>query len=241
MKCRNIYPLGPLAYLDILCVFLLKLLFHDGDKQLCWLCGYERKWQMGFFLCCCSCDVRSTSMPAFLELCAIDNRGKVFRLSTNETHWQENRYVGLEFKRLSTCSRCTWAIGSDHQVYLYVNYSDVPIRVKEKAYENQARLFHCLIKKKLRNRSRWLLWFFLIIACIFKRGGAVSQGNCNWKNSFYDIAFAAMESVRRFLRPAAAIRQTVMEQRLRYRAAVQGSDLSAQFQLAVGKPVVPGE
>lgn len=43
----------------------------------------------------------------------------------------------MEFKRVSAATQCCWGIACDNQVYLYVCSSDVPIRHREEAYENQ--------------------------------------------------------------------------------------------------------
>ena len=45
--------------------------------------------------------------------------------------------MGVEFKRASAASNVVWAIGGDHQVYVYVYGLEVAIRVKECVYENQ--------------------------------------------------------------------------------------------------------
>ncbi|GAB6031582.1 tectonin beta-propeller repeat containing [Chamberlinius hualienensis] len=69
-------------------------------------------------------------------LWAVTNQGKVFVLSTNEERWKELPYCGMEFKRVSSTTWCSWGIGGDHQVYVYVISPEVPIRYKEVAYEN---------------------------------------------------------------------------------------------------------
>lgn len=51
--------------------------------------------------------------------------------------WRELPYLGVEFKRVSAHETVIWALGGDHQVYVYVYGSSVPIRVCEEAYENQ--------------------------------------------------------------------------------------------------------
>lgn len=70
-------------------------------------------------------------------LWAIDSLGKVYGLASNSNQWEELRYYGVDFKRVASVQRCMWAIGGDHQLYLYVLLSDVPIRFKEVAYENE--------------------------------------------------------------------------------------------------------
>ena len=69
---------------------------------------------------------------------AVTTEGKILQLSSGS--WSElvdeinNRE--LRVKRISCCSTSLWAICGDHQVYLRLE-SDVPIRIREEAYENQ--------------------------------------------------------------------------------------------------------
>ena len=58
-------------------------------------------------------------------------------LFREEGTWRELQYMGVEFKRASAASNVVWAIGGDHQVYVYVYGLEVAIRVKECVYENQ--------------------------------------------------------------------------------------------------------
>lgn len=71
------------------------------------------------------------------QLFAVNNLGRVFGLSTDEACWRELDYLGIEFKRLSAHESVLWALGGDHQVYVFVYGSSVPIRVCEESYENQ--------------------------------------------------------------------------------------------------------
>ncbi|XP_068209881.1 tectonin beta-propeller repeat-containing protein [Palaemon carinicauda] len=71
------------------------------------------------------------------QVFAVNNRGRVFSLSTDQAVWRELPYLGVEFKRVSAHETVIWALGGDHQVYVYVYGSSVPIRVCEEAYENQ--------------------------------------------------------------------------------------------------------
>ncbi|XP_042223768.1 tectonin beta-propeller repeat-containing protein 1-like isoform X2 [Homarus americanus] len=71
------------------------------------------------------------------QVFAVNNRGRVFSLSTDQSHWKELVYLGVEFKRVSAHETVLWALGGDHQVYVYVYGSSVPIRVCEESYENQ--------------------------------------------------------------------------------------------------------
>lgn len=75
-------------------------------------------------------------MPASL-LWAVDLFGRVHTLSTAGQYWEPCRDVQLEFKRVSATSQCCWGIACDNQVYVFVCASDVPIRRREEAYENQ--------------------------------------------------------------------------------------------------------
>ncbi|CAL4170784.1 unnamed protein product [Meganyctiphanes norvegica] len=71
------------------------------------------------------------------QLFGVNNSGHVFSLSTDQSSWREIAYIGIEFKRLASHESVIWALGGDHQVYVYVYGSSVPIRVCEESYENQ--------------------------------------------------------------------------------------------------------
>lgn len=75
-------------------------------------------------------------MPSSL-LFSINNEARVHTLSTSGTMWRELPYVGHEFKKLSAVPHFLWALGVDHQIYVYVYGLDIPIRVREEAYENE--------------------------------------------------------------------------------------------------------
>ncbi|CAH1183527.1 unnamed protein product [Phaedon cochleariae] len=75
-------------------------------------------------------------MPSSI-LFGINNEGRVHTLSTSGTFWRELTYAGQEFKKLSAIPHFLWALGGDHQIYLYVYGLDVPIRVVEESYENE--------------------------------------------------------------------------------------------------------
>ncbi|RXM32905.1 Tectonin beta-propeller repeat-containing protein 1 [Acipenser ruthenus] len=75
-------------------------------------------------------------MPSSL-LWAVDVYGRVYTLSTAGQCWELCKDAHLEFKRLTSVQQCCWGIAGDHQVYLYVHSSDVPIRYQEETYENQ--------------------------------------------------------------------------------------------------------
>ncbi|MGH0124074.1 UNVERIFIED_CONTAM: hypothetical protein FKN15_034482 [Acipenser sinensis] len=70
-------------------------------------------------------------------LWAVDVYGRVHTLSTAGQCWELCKDAHLEFKRLTSVQQCCWGIAGDHQVYLYVHCSDVPIRCQEETYENQ--------------------------------------------------------------------------------------------------------
>lgn len=70
-------------------------------------------------------------------LWAADIWGKVHTLSTDGQQWELCKDDQQEFKRLSAVQACCWGIASNHQVYVYVHTSDLPIRYQEETYENQ--------------------------------------------------------------------------------------------------------
>ncbi|XP_044750245.1 tectonin beta-propeller repeat-containing protein [Coccinella septempunctata] len=71
------------------------------------------------------------------HLFGINNEGRVHTLSTTGSFWRELPYAGQEFKKLSALPHFLWAVGGDHQIYVYVHGLDVPIRVREESYENE--------------------------------------------------------------------------------------------------------
>lgn len=75
-------------------------------------------------------------MPSTL-LFATNNEGRIYALSTGSSIWKEFQYSGLEFKKISSIQNVIYAIGGDRQVYVLVFGLDIPIRVKEEAYENE--------------------------------------------------------------------------------------------------------
>ncbi|XP_008194152.1 tectonin beta-propeller repeat-containing protein isoform X3 [Tribolium castaneum] len=75
-------------------------------------------------------------MPSSL-LFGINSEGRVHTLSTTGTMWREIPYAGQEFKKLSAVPHFLWALGGDHQIYVYVHGLDIPIRVREESYENE--------------------------------------------------------------------------------------------------------
>ncbi|XP_064178977.1 tectonin beta-propeller repeat-containing protein 1 isoform X2 [Anguilla rostrata] len=75
-------------------------------------------------------------MPSSL-LWAVDVYGRVYSLSTAGQQWEQCKDAHLEFKRVTAVQQCCWGIACDHQIYLNVHASDVPIRYQEETYENQ--------------------------------------------------------------------------------------------------------
>ncbi|XP_077057240.1 tectonin beta-propeller repeat-containing protein 1 isoform X2 [Siphateles boraxobius] len=75
-------------------------------------------------------------MPSSL-LWAVDVYGRVYCLSTAGQQWEYCRDAHLEFKRITAVQQCCWSIACDHNIYLNVHASDVPIRYQEETYENQ--------------------------------------------------------------------------------------------------------
>jgi len=78
------------------------------------------------------------------QLFGISVDGCAYSLQSDSSAWSEFAYVGLEFKTLSGIPNFLWAIGGDRQVYVYVYGLDIPIKVKEVAYENQVSVLIAL-------------------------------------------------------------------------------------------------
>ncbi|XP_056153261.1 tectonin beta-propeller repeat-containing protein 1 [Lampris incognitus] len=74
-------------------------------------------------------------MPASL-LWVVDVYGRVYSLSTGGQQWEQCRNTQLEFKRVAAAQHCCWGIACDHNIYLNVQASDLPIRYREETYEN---------------------------------------------------------------------------------------------------------
>ncbi|XP_048407560.1 tectonin beta-propeller repeat-containing protein 1 isoform X1 [Stegostoma tigrinum] len=75
-------------------------------------------------------------MPSSL-LWAVDVHGRVCSLSTAGQCWELCKDESLQFKRLAAVKQCCWGIACDHQIYVYVHSSEVPIHFQEETYENQ--------------------------------------------------------------------------------------------------------
>ena len=70
-------------------------------------------------------------VPSSGVLFGVNSSGRVLFLSADSSRWTELPYLGLDFKRVSAAGNSLWAIGGDHQVYVFVFGVEVPIRVKE--------------------------------------------------------------------------------------------------------------
>ena len=68
---------------------------------------------------------------------AVNSSGRIFYLEAESSRWREFEYLGIEFKRISAVKNVLWAVGGDHQIYVFVYGVEVPIRVKETFYENE--------------------------------------------------------------------------------------------------------
>ncbi|XP_051529764.1 tectonin beta-propeller repeat-containing protein 1 isoform X1 [Myxocyprinus asiaticus] len=75
-------------------------------------------------------------MPSSL-LWAVDVYGRVYSLSTAGQQWEHCHDAHLEFKRVTVVQQSGWGIACDHNIYLNVRASDVPIRYQEETFENQ--------------------------------------------------------------------------------------------------------
>lgn len=78
------------------------------------------------------------SPPSFLWVIA--TTGRLYTLSTVGKRWKEIEPGGgpeIEFKRVSAHTSCAWGIGCDHQLYVFVHGTDVPIVRRVQTYENQ--------------------------------------------------------------------------------------------------------
>ncbi len=90
-------------------------------------------------------------MPSSL-LWAVDVYGRVYSLSTAGQQWDHCRDAHLEFKRVTAVQQCCWSIACDHNIYMYLHASDVPIRNQEETYENQVcSIVIYVISKNLLN------------------------------------------------------------------------------------------
>ncbi|XP_067673627.1 tectonin beta-propeller repeat-containing protein 1-like isoform X2 [Haliotis asinina] len=74
------------------------------------------------------------------RLWLVNTNGNVFTLSTKHRRMRQlvkTYHDGVKLKRLAACQSGAWGIGHDHQIYIFVHSTEVPIRVQETTYENQ--------------------------------------------------------------------------------------------------------
>ena len=71
------------------------------------------------------------------SLFGLNSNGRIFYLDQESSKWNEFEYLGIEFKRISAVENVIWAIGGDHQIYVFVYGIEVPIRARETFYENE--------------------------------------------------------------------------------------------------------
>ena len=73
-------------------------------------------------------------------LWAVASSGNVYTLDRDDNKWQQvanQSNVLRGFKKLAATPQIVWGLGCDHQVYVYVPASDLPIRCQESTYENE--------------------------------------------------------------------------------------------------------
>ena len=72
------------------------------------------------------------------SLYLVTTEGRVIQLSNGSwTEFQNESNPDLRIKRISCSSHSLWAVCGDHQVYVRLLETDIPIRFKEEAYENE--------------------------------------------------------------------------------------------------------
>lgn len=71
------------------------------------------------------------------SLWVVNSSGGIKYLKVKELTWKDLEFDGIEFKRVAVTPQSAFAVGSDHQIYVYVQARDVPIRIAEETYENQ--------------------------------------------------------------------------------------------------------
>ena len=70
-------------------------------------------------------------------LFGLNSSGNIFYLEDTEPTWRPLQYMGLEFKRISAAKNVIWAVGGDHQIYVFVYGVELPIVKRECFYENE--------------------------------------------------------------------------------------------------------
>ncbi|XP_070581282.1 tectonin beta-propeller repeat-containing protein 1-like isoform X2 [Ptychodera flava] len=89
-------------------------------------------------------------------LWGVDIFGNTYLLSNDGQYWEELKGQQLEMKRVSAVQRCAWGLGCDHQIYVYVHSTDVPIRLQVNTFENQRwNPVDGFTAKKLLFHDRW--------------------------------------------------------------------------------------
>ncbi|XP_025281995.3 tectonin beta-propeller repeat-containing protein 1 isoform X1 [Canis lupus dingo] len=131
---------------DVSCYFLPRLWTLPSDSPRKWQAHCPRRWRRTLTwppaaspppaAATTTITTATATMPNSV-LWAVDLFGKVYTLSTAGQYWELCKDNRLEFKRVSAAMQCCWGIACDNQVYVYVCASDVPIRRREEAYENQ--------------------------------------------------------------------------------------------------------
>ncbi|CAL4078311.1 unnamed protein product [Meganyctiphanes norvegica] len=71
------------------------------------------------------------------QLFGVNKPGHLFSISNDQSAWKKLSYIDIEFKRVASHDNVIWALGEDHQLYIYDYESPSPIRVCEESYENQ--------------------------------------------------------------------------------------------------------
>ena len=74
------------------------------------------------------------------KLWAVSALGNVYTLAKNSEEWTQVPSKGLilsGFKKVSAAPQCVWGLACDHQVFVYIPSSDLPIRCQESTFENE--------------------------------------------------------------------------------------------------------
>lgn len=74
------------------------------------------------------------------KLWAVSSLGNVYTLAKNLTEWTQVPSRGLilsGFKKVSATPHSVWGLACDHQVFVYIPSSDLPIRCQESTFENE--------------------------------------------------------------------------------------------------------
>jgi len=85
-------------------------------------------------------DVTLKMAPVIESCCiySVTTEGDILQFSNNTWKILENDLnPDLRFKRLTSSLYSLWGICGDHQVYVRLLETNVPVRIKEESYENQ--------------------------------------------------------------------------------------------------------